>query len=627
MNLSREKLEKILKLSSTRTVIAVALAVAGAAVYLAFSVQFALTQRSTIDEGLFLYKGYLFVTGTYHPFQDYGVRTLYGPLSYLVPGAIQLWFGPGLRSGRIFAIIIGLLALLGLWASARRLGETWWAAAAVWAAALNTAGIRFYSFGLSQGLVTCLLMWTLFFALGKNRSTWQTSLSSILAGLILLTRQNMAPVLPVLLVYIFWQYGRKQGLISSLAGVITVVVGHIVFWPGILSMWAPWLPASLTPFLNAWRLPAGVKPAMEFQPNWSARLYSLMEGFRYHFVALVGPLLGLVLWPDRKAWKSGQQFRTGIFLVVLFFTLFVLHAWAGLGFTQGNNSNAFTYNPYLAFFSYLGLLLTIAVFSNFQRNYSTVKQIIVSLLVITISTGVGYEADLYIPRIKSFFTTGKILPGYVPLWEFFGNKLSIPLEISRWLIPLLTGLLGGMLVLLIGFTVWFLLKRGKSLPPYSFGTISAVVFILLGIMLSPSSLLGAGFNQWACSENVIDTYEQAGRHLAEQIPAGSTVYWRGGNAVAVLLYTPDIVIHPAQLDWEWNHSIGGSPDLLERLGFWNDEVAARWLANSDIVIIQAVYDKAAGLVIPDFSSYTQIGITSQGMNCSPDSTLQVYRKR
>ena len=154
-----------------------------------------------------------------------------------------------------------------------------------------------------------------------------------------------------------------------------------------------------------------------------------------------------------------------------------------------------------------------------------------------------------------------------------------------------------------------------------------VVFMMAGMMLSPSFVLGGGFNQWVCSENVIDTFEKSGRYLAEQIPAGSTVFWRGGNAVAVLLYAPDIIIYPAQLDWEWNHWNGGNPDLLARLGFWNDNMSTQWLENADVAIIQVAYEKAFGLAIPDLSAFVEIGKTSQGLNCSQDSVLQIYRKR
>src|SRR5512136_1033496 len=121
ISLLRKVLKRRAKSWGTNTGIALAFALLGMAVYLVFSIHFANTQRSTIDEGLYLYKGYLFAKGIYHPFQDYGPRAEYSPLSYLIQGYIQLWFGPGLRTGRIFAIIVGILALLGLWAAARRL--------------------------------------------------------------------------------------------------------------------------------------------------------------------------------------------------------------------------------------------------------------------------------------------------------------------------------------------------------------------------------------------------------------------------------------------------------------------------------------------------------------------------
>jgi hypothetical protein len=266
--------------------IASLVALVGAFVFLGLSIHFIITQRSTIDEGLYLYKGYLFAKGIYHPFQDFGPRTEYSPLSYLIPGAIQL-IHPGLLTGRIFSALIGFLALLGLWAAAKKLSGAWAAAACVWAVTLNPVYARFYSLGISQGLVTCLLMATLFLAFGKPR-IWQTSLSAALAGILLLTRQNMAPVLPILLAYIFWQYGRRHGLFALATGILVVIIGNLVFWPGILEAWAPWLPASLTPFLDDWRVPQGLTAALSFHPDWVTRLYTLLEGLRFHFLALAG---------------------------------------------------------------------------------------------------------------------------------------------------------------------------------------------------------------------------------------------------------------------------------------------------------------------------------------------------
>ena len=42
-------------------------------------------QRVTIDN---------VVSGEYQPYQDYGVWTNHMPPSFLIPGLIQVWFGP-----------------------------------------------------------------------------------------------------------------------------------------------------------------------------------------------------------------------------------------------------------------------------------------------------------------------------------------------------------------------------------------------------------------------------------------------------------------------------------------------------------------------------------------------------
>jgi hypothetical protein len=628
---SKKALKRQINRWGTKTGIALLFALMGVAVYLAFSIHFANTQRSTIDEGLYLYKGYLFAKGVYQPFQDYGPRTEYSPLSYLIPGYIQLWFGPSLLTGRIFAVMVGVLALLGLWAAARKLAGPWWANLAVWAVALNPAIIRFYSFGLSQGLVTCLLMWMLVLVLGRNRLAWQTCLSAGLAGLILLTRQNMAPVLPVLLVYIFWQFGRKQGLLSTLVGVGVVIVGNLLFWPGILMAWAPWLPSNLTPFLDAWRQPEGVTPALKFQPDWVTRLYTLLEGLRFHFVSVVGSIVGLVLWPARKAWKSGQQFRTGIFLAVLFFLLLGLHIWAGLGLGGINFGNAYTVNPYLAFFTYIGYLLTIAVFSNLQGRVSVARQIAISVVIVLISTGVGYGSFLSvgdfllhirIPRIWSFFRTGKILPG-VPIWDFLANNYGIALNTSHRMIPLLAGLLGGLLVLLIGFAIWSFFKQKKVFQSYSFGVISAIVFLLAGIFFSPTAALGGGFVQWECNMNVIKTYEQTGQFLASKLSPDDRVYWGGGNAVAVLLYAPKILVFPQQLDDQWNFFHGGDSNVLARLGLWNDELDRLWREQANVIIIQHV-DFLDWQSYLDKSGFVELQTPKAPLNCEPDTYLRIF---
>jgi len=448
-------------IASNRT--AILLAFAGLVLYSVLSVSYAYKQISTIDEGLYQYKGYLFARGTYQPFQDYGPRTQYGPLAYLIPGYVQLIFGPSLLTGRLFGVTTGILAVVGLWLVARRLARNWWAATAVWATAINPGVIRTYSFGISQGLVACLLMWVLVLSLKRSRSNWQIIAGVILAGILLLTRQNMAPVLLLLILYIFWQYGKKPGWMAMLAGTVTLLAGHLAFWPGILSIWTPWLPAALTPFLDAWRVPAGAVAVMEIQqPNASARIYGFLEGIRFNFTALTGFAASLIFWPKRSAWKDNAQFRATLFLSFLFLSLLGLHTWAGLGFGEGNNYNTFTFSPYIAFFNFLGILVFVAVFPILEKRHSLIRLLIVLVLVLTFATGIGFGGfsvfgdqliNINIPRLKTFFTSGRFLPGQVPLWDYLASTFGIPHNTSRVIVPEAAGLIAGLVILAIGWGV------------------------------------------------------------------------------------------------------------------------------------------------------------------------------
>jgi hypothetical protein len=511
----------------------------------------------------------------------------------------------------------------------------WWGSAAVWATAINPGVIRNYSFGVSQGLVACFLMWTLVLSLKRSRSNWQITAGTVLAGILLLTRQNMAPVLLLVIPYIFWEYGKKQGWIAVLAGMITLLAGHLAFWPGILSMWTPWLPATLTPFLDAWRVPAGAVAVMEVQqPNASARIYGFLEGIRFNFAALTGFAASLIFWPDRSAWKDAAQFRATVFLSVLFLGLLGLHIWAGLGFGEGNNYNTFTLSSYIAYFNYLGILVFIAIFPILEKRQSVLRLIIVLVLILTFATGIGFGGfsvfgdqliNINIPRIKTFFITGHILPGQVPLWDYLATTFGIPHNTSRLIVPEAAGLIAGSVILVLGWGVWAWLRR-KRIVVYSIGFITIMIFLTIGTILSPTEILGGGFNQWNCAGNVITEYRQVGDYLAGNIPAGSSVYWDGGNAVAVLLYVPKIHIFPQQLDGQWNFYNGGDSNTLARLGKWNDELAKLWRDKADVIITQQVDFPGWQSYLND-SKFVEIQPLKIPLNCAPDTFLRVFIRK
>ena len=239
---------------------AVVVALLGAVLALIQLYIYSRTQVSVLDEGAYLYKGFLFLHGDYSLYQDFGPWSNHMPLSFLVPGFVQYILGPGIDIGRNFSILLTMLMLLGVWVIARRFSGDWWAALAVWIFALNPAVLKIYSIAVPQSQIVFMLVWTLVLVLGKDRPLWQLFLGSFISGLMVMTRLNMLPVVTLLVLYILWQYGLKQGLISGLVSLVTILLGHALFWPEILKMWALQLPRSILPALDPYRSPADKTP-------------------------------------------------------------------------------------------------------------------------------------------------------------------------------------------------------------------------------------------------------------------------------------------------------------------------------------------------------------------------------
>ena len=333
-----KKAQSILRLPEVLTL-------AGGIIFLAQLLYYAHTQVSVLDEGLYLYKGFIFASGRYTPFQNYGPLTNQMPFAFLLPGLVQVVFGPGLRVGRYFAVFLALVMVFALWLTSRRLSGRWLAAGVVWMTALNPATARMYSQAITESTIACLVMLILALTLGGKRPLWQLILGGVLSGVTVMIRIDLLPLPFFLVLYILWQYGWKKSLWVALAGVATVVFSHALFWPNILRLWTYWLPENLTPFLEPWRQPAGASPFYDPAISYLSRGVSFINAFRFHFAAFIGALLAWAFWPRRTAWKSDENFRAAVFLSVLFISLMALHAWASLG-----NELLCVLLPYLCFF-------------------------------------------------------------------------------------------------------------------------------------------------------------------------------------------------------------------------------------------------------------------------------------
>lgn len=567
-------------------------AASAAALFLLQVIRFAHSQAVILDEGLYLYKGFLFMSGRYVPYQDYGPWTNHMPLSFIIPGGVQSIFGLGLRTGRYFATMLAFLLIFGVWILARRLGGAWWGAGAVLAMALNPFYAKLYSHAKAEVLAGGMLIWVLVLVLGEDRRPWQLISGAFLAGLLAMTRINLGPVLPLIIAFVFWGYGLQMGLLAAVAGLTPVLYGHAVYWPGILKLWASQVPREISPFLDPWRIAGGGGGLGLAGPGGLDRLNSFFQGIRFHFVAFLGVLACLFNWPRSEDWTSSGRRKISLLLLSIFVLLLGMHGWAALG----KDYCVYCFRVYMAYFSPLGLLLPISI-SQFWRPRSSRWRIFLTLVfLILLSAGVGFSAfeDLgdgiigaYISGIggveESALTRGLV------------DGLGLDYSLARRVVPTIAALLASFAIVCLLYIIW----RRSNLDERGVGVTTWIwsAAAVLGIVLSPTSVLGAGYREYDCGGDIIGRYEQVGAQLEEQVPPGSLIYWQA-ESPALLLYMPEVDVFPAQLNREFSLRLAEDEDQLKKLGYWNEDLARSWVRAADFVLVQRSYMAEFRALVP-----------------------------
>ncbi|NUM45102.1 MAG: hypothetical protein HUU38_10370 [Anaerolineales bacterium] len=413
---------------------------------------------------------------------------------------------------------------------------------------------------------------------------------------------------------------------------LPILLGHAVFWPGILRAWAAWVPLE---WIAPWRPPEG-------QPFWNptgdldSRVLSFLFAIRYHFVAMCGFFgAGLGAW----RWNPPAARRAALFLSALFLILLAAHAWASLGIHEqtdealGNDYCIFCFPVYTSFFSILGLVLAVMWLASrpwgaprWQGGLTTG-----ALLLLTVGIGYGAYKDiganlthLRIPRLKTLLASGESAPG-IPLWDFLDTRFGLDFEITKKLLPTLAGLAVGVGILLAAFwlTRW-LEKRWRE--RVSLGAVAWGVFLGVGWVLSPSAALGAGYTNYDCSGNVIAAYEAAGGQLAEVIPPKARVYWQGSLSAVPLLYLDHPQILPGQINLDYTLRLSGSDAEHLRFGFWTDTLAQAWLAQADYAIVAERYYKGwLKEALEDSTRFVELSRTAPLAPCDENSYLRVFQ--
>jgi hypothetical protein len=555
------------------------IALIGLILYTVQAIIFSRIRMPNLDEGSYLLKGLLFAKGGYVPFQPYGfwVNKMY--LSFMIWGWVQELFGAGLLAPRIFAVIFSVLSVAGTWIVARRLSNRWLAALAVWALALNPSLISTYSLANSQVLIIAMLVWTLVLVLGPDRPLWQLVLGAALSGVMVLTRENMVFVLPLLIIYILWEHGKRQSLFALASMVLVLAIGHLVYWPAIMQLWIKWLP--FKSFFGLQRLNASGGTTGQTQGLLATRLDSLALAMRENFFPFIGSLFVLLLWPRKTDWRSASHLRAAVFLAVTFIVLLVSHAWASIG----DNSCIYCFTNYFAFWGTMGLLLVITTLGALEKTPSLLSRIAIIGGLVMVCSAIfyswseqigGWLLNLPLPRIQ----TGHFLDGWTTLWHVLNNKYHLVYAIARQYVPPVVGVLVGIVVVLILYLIFrkFWKKNGIS-----FGYFAAVVFLGIGLFLSP--LMSWPVSDPLCGKDVVASFQQIGRQVAASIPAGSKVYLGGTITAIPLLYADNYVLFPPQVNGSYSHSLGTDTDNLVKNGYWNDAIDQTWRQSANVFIL------------------------------------------
>jgi hypothetical protein len=520
-------------------------------------------------------------------------------------------------------IFLSLFTLLGLWVFARRWGNLWWAAGVIWVMALNPAEIKVHTLVLSEGPIAAMLVWIVALTVGEKRPLWQILLGAALTAPLVLTRENMAFVPPILFLYIFWQHGWKAGFLAALCAGLLFIVGNAFYFPDNLKFWATRVPGFLARFMDDWQMPsAGVEgsiPEPEESNSYRMILYFLLT-FRLHFVALVSAVTVWLLWPLRETLAFTERIRAAIFLSVLLVVLYVAHIQAAF-FGEFCISCILLY---VGYFDVLGLMLLVIAWPFLLKGLTPLRRVVVFGVIALLVVGIGFSSH---EDLSADFARAMIeRMDKVYIWNALLFRTGLPpLLLFRTSFVLLASLF----VLTIGsIGLWVGYRRlnGGQDAGRKIGIIALNVFLIAGLLLSPTPVLGAGSDFFGCDgSDVIASYERAGRELSTVIEPGSKIYWEG-RLLSIFLYLPDVQIYAPQMNHVHSFYNGGDSDTLLRFSHWNEDLARQWLEEADYILFQPEERIYLSDEILESGDYVKVMASPKAERCRWQSVINVYRR-
>lgn len=601
---------------NNQTLLTTFLILSGFSFYIIQSIQFAHTIPSSVwDEGSYIFKGYLFTAGKYTPYKDFGPWTNQMPVAYFMPGISQTLFGAGIRSARYFAVTLGTLTLLGLALAAKRFRGSGWTVLVIWTVVLNPGWIKAFSQVFSQGMVSFFFAWTIFFLLGKQPKIWELTVAAFLASLASMTRLNVLPLALLLVIYVFWQHGKKSGVWALVGMAAPILFVHKLYWPEILKIWAYWIPPEVFPPISAYRSPwreIFVPADFSWWPvgawlgdsqhlAWEG-LASLVNALRSNFVSWYGVALTLFLFPSRSDWKTEHDRKLTQFLIASYLILLIVHMWAALG----GHTCIFSCLPgYFLFFNWFGIFSIIVSAPSWKKEckilpYFTLLGLVFLTLVVFeyqmennfrearygIATNIlgGDPEKLAVSETESLEETS-------PFWKFMREKLGF--DRYRWLRFLwlndfLTRVLWWFFpIVIVALLPWgiYSLIQATGIDPGAFRRFSLILLLAFGVIFASRPLFIQPLDTTACESDIIVRYEQVGAQLKENIPPGSQVFYDVKSNIP-LLYLTDTKPYLPQINYRFTlaSDSGTDPQELLKFGWWNRYLGIQWIREADYII-------------------------------------------
>ncbi|HAF61763.1 MAG TPA: hypothetical protein DCK95_05510 [Anaerolineaceae bacterium] len=558
--------------------------------YVLCAIQYTKIIEPVMDEGTYLLKGKWYLDGTYEPFEDYGPITNKPPLSFYSLGISQIVFKPGLASGRYFAVFLSVLLLIGQWMTVRRLAGKWWATASIALYLISPAWIIYYSRAMTQVVTSLLIVWSLYFLLGENRKKGQLMLGLILAAMTVMVRQNLLPFFIFSIFYVIWENGFKKSWLPVLVGLLAFLGLNIPYWPQIYPIiWKPYFPAFFNNLISSFydlSFASGDlgKAILEREYGWIYETQVLFDSVRYFFIPIFATILSFLLLFPTKMFKDSKHKKT-LYLAGNFLFLSVIHFY----YVVLRNNVLYSFPAYIAFYLPLGITIIPLLFKDILELKNKTRQWIVSITVVLLCTGIGLSLyreiapalmNLNLPSISQ----GKIFNGPYELWDVLLNRFHISIRTQEFILPTIAGFLTSIVILILSWITHSIVHRNRKGKSYSFGSILILGILCLSVLFSPTFILAKNSSIATCpGSDVPAHYEKNGEKIKSLIPSGSHVYWEGPTPI-LFLYLPEVEVFPTQLNMQFYYRVGGDAEFVEKRGYWNEELALRWITEADFLV-------------------------------------------